>query len=120
MDGSAVLVNSPNHAEIGGDDMELVNDEIRKDLPPLYSMESESDPILRVKFFTPDANWTWYAIEFDGDDLFFGLVIGLETELGYFRLSELQEVLGPLNLPIERDLYFNPVPLSHVHKMRRV
>ena len=97
--------------------MKLVTNEIRKDLPPLYSKENETDPMLRVKFFTPDANWTWYVIEFDRDDLFFGLVIGLDTELGYFRLSELQEVRGPLNLPIERDLYFTPVPLSHVHKM---
>jgi len=109
--------NSLNHAGDGGDDMELVTDEIRKSLPPLYSTEDKTNPLLRVKFFTPDANWTWYAIEFDGDDLFFGLVIGLETELGYFRLSELQEVRGPLNLPIERDLYFTPVPLRQVHNL---
>lgn len=120
MGGNAATVNSQSHAENGGDDMELVTDEIRKNLPPLYSMESESNPTLRVKFFTPDANWTWYAIEFDGDDLFFGLVIGLETELGYFRLSELQEVRGPLKLPVERDLFFSPVPLSHVYQMRQV
>jgi len=72
--------------------MELVTNEIRKDLPPLYSMESESDPTLRVKFFTPDANWTWYAIEFDGDDLFFGLVIGLETELEARSIYQLREI----------------------------
>jgi len=70
--------------------MELLTKEIRSRLPPLYSTEAESDPLIVVKFFTPDSNWTWYATEFDGDDLFFGLVIGFETELGYFRLSELQ------------------------------
>ena len=116
MGGNAATASSLNHAEGGGDDMELMTDDIRKTLPPLYSTENKTNPLLRVKFFTPDANWTWYAIEFDGDDLFFGLVIGLETELGYFRLSELQEVRGPLNLPIERDLYFTPVPLlSLIH-----
>ncbi|NLI16577.1 MAG: DUF2958 domain-containing protein [candidate division Zixibacteria bacterium] len=83
--------------------------ELRSRLPPLYSTEDQSDPLIQLKFFTPDSNWTWYAIEFDGEDLFFGLVIGFEAELGYFRLSELQNVKGPLGLPIERDLFFSPV-----------
>ena len=26
------------------------------------------DALAQVEFFTPDANWTWYASEFDGDD----------------------------------------------------
>ena len=98
--------------------MELLTEEIRSRLPPLYSCESESDPLIRAKFFTPDSNWTWYAIEFDGEDLFFGLVVGFETELGYFRLSELQDVRGPLGLPIERDLHFSPSPLSHVREQK--
>lgn len=60
----------------------------------------------QVKFFYPDAAWTWYGVEFDGDDLLFGLVDGFEKELGYFRLSELLENRGKLGLPIERDFYF--------------
>ena len=67
-----------------------------------------------VKFFTPDSYWTWYATEFDGTDTFFGLVDGQEQELGYFSLSELEDVRGPLGLPVERDLHFNPTPLSEV------
>ena len=85
----------------------LLDDETRKKLPPLYSGEQlglEAQAL--AKFFTPDANWTWYASEFDGDNIFFGLVSGLEVELGYFALSELEEVRGPLGLPIERDLHF--------------
>lgn len=92
--------------------MELLPEDIRKALPPLYATESEKDPEAQVKFFTPDSNWTWYAIEFDGDDLFFGLAVGFEAELGYFRLSELESARGPLGLPVERDLYFTPMPLS--------
>jgi hypothetical protein len=72
-----------------------------------------------VKFFTPDSNWTWYASEFDGEDLFFGLVAGLETELGYFSLRELQEVHGSMGLPIERDLHFEPKTLNELMKMYR-
>jgi len=37
-----------------------------------------------VKFFSPWMNWTWYAVEFDGKDIFFGLVEGFATEWGYF------------------------------------
>ena len=53
-------------------------------------------------------------LEFDGDDLFFGLVDGLERELGYFSLSELQKARGPLGLPIERDLHWRPKTLAEI------
>ena len=48
------------------------------------------------------------------DYRFFGLVFGHEREYGYFLLSELEEVRGPLGLPIERDLYFKPKPLAEI------
>ena len=87
----------------------------REKLPPLYSGEEEGlDALAQIKFFTPDSNWTWYASEFDGEDIFFGLVSGFEVELGYFSLKELKEVLGPLNLPIERDLFFKPKSLREL------
>ena len=82
---------------------------------------TEADPIGFVKFFTPDSNWTWYATEGseeDGDFVFFGYVCGFENEFGYFRLSELQEARGPLGLAIERDLYFEPTPLSKLRQDR--
>lgn len=63
----------------------LLDDESRKKLPPLYSGEEQGlDAIAQVKFFTLDAQWTWYASEIDGEDIFFGLVSGFELELGYF------------------------------------
>jgi hypothetical protein len=95
--------------------MQLLTNAIRQKFPPLYSSESEADPLVICKFFTPDSSWTWYAIEFDGHDTFFGWVEGLENELGYFSLSELEHVRGPLGLPIERDLYFAPCRLSQVN-----
>ena len=96
--------------------MELLTEELRQQLPPLYSQEHVDDPLVVCKFFTPDSNWTWYVMEFDGEDLFFGLVVGFEKELGYFTLSELEEARGPLGLPIERDLHFQPMKLSEVRK----
>jgi Protein of unknown function (DUF2958) len=97
-------------------------------LPALYSQEENPDPMVVCKFFTPDAGWTWYVIEgspvdADGyydtdkakvDFVFFGLVSGVEVELGYFSLSELQSIRGRLGLPVERDLYFAPTRLSEV------
>ena len=97
--------------------MYLLPDEIRAQLPPLYAQDSQGDgAIAYVKFFTPDSNWTWYATEFDGKDLFFGLVQGFEEELGYFSLTELVNNRGPLRLAIERDLHFQPTPLAQLRR----
>lgn len=99
--------------------MELLPADLRQALPPLYSQETNKDSIVYIKFFTPDSNWTWYATEGqeeEGDFIFFGYVIGLEEEWGYFSLSELMAARGPLNLPIERDLYFTQTPFSKIQK----
>ena len=83
-------------------------------MPVLYSQENEPDLIVRVKFDLPWAEWSWWGIEFDGSDTFFGLVDGYEQELGYFSLSELEAFRGPGGLCVERDLYFDPTPLSNL------
>ena len=98
--------------------MKLLTQEIRKTLPPLYSQEGKEGKAVAVaKWFTPDSSWTWWAISGspEGDDfIFFGLVEGHERELGYFSLSEMEKVRGPLGLKIERDLYWQPKPLEDI------
>jgi len=96
--------------------MKLLTMAIRKRLPPLYANEELpiGHAVVQTKFFTPDSNWTFYATEFDGDDTFFGLVLGLEAELGYFSLSEMKAIRGPWGLPVERDMHFKPKPLREV------
>ena len=96
--------------------MMLLTKELLKRLPPLGSQEEVEDPLLVCKFFYADFSWTWYPIEFDGRDTFYGLVDGFEEELGYFTLSELMSNRGKLGLPVERDLYFKPCRLSEVMK----
>ena len=89
--------------------MELLTEELRASLPPLYSQEAESNPVVHAKFFLPGTGWTWYVTEGEeqgSDFLFFGYVIGLESEFGYFLLSELEAVRSPLGVRIERDLTF--------------
>lgn len=96
----------------------FITAEILKALPKLYSQENVSDPIVVAKWFSPYSDWRWFAIEFDGDDTFFGLVQGLDTELGYFSKSELENTayyFGRHALAaIERDLSWQPKPLSEV------
>ncbi len=94
--------------------MMLLTKALRKQLPPLYSQEDVADPMVICKFFYPDFSWTWFAIEYDGEDLFFGFVDGDFPELGYFCLSELMQNRGKLGMPIERDLYFKPCRLSEL------
>jgi len=95
--------------------MKLLTQANRKALPPLYSQDGKGGKaIAKVKYFTPDTSWSFYATEFDGQDTFFGLVDGHEKELGYFSLSELEKVRGPMGLPIERDLYWQPKPLDEI------
>ncbi len=92
---------------------DLMPAEIAASIPPLYCTEKDKNPVVHVKWFTPDSNWTWYITEFDPEQrLCFGLVDGFERELGYFSLDEVKEIRGPLGLAVERDLYWQPKALS--------
>lgn len=98
----------------------LLTKAIEKTIPMLYATENVKDPIVRVKFFSPYSDWTWYATEGqrteEGDYRFFGLIDGFEVEWGYFMLSELEKVkvkvLGYMMWAVERDCYCSPRPIS--------
>ena len=104
--------------------MKLLPKEIREQLPPLYSQDGKGGKaVVYVKYFTPSSSWTWLSTEGEPvldesgkevDFKFFGLVFGHEREFGYFLLSELEEVRGPMGLPIERDLHFKPKMLEEI------
>jgi len=94
--------------------MKLLTKELRDKIPELYSQEDVDDPIVHAKFFTPDSNWTWYVLEFDGEDTLFCYVEGIANELGYSSLREVKSARGPMGLPVERDKFFEPKPLSEV------
>jgi hypothetical protein len=96
--------------------MKLLTKEIRKKLLPLYATENlpAGDAVAVLKLFTPWTSWTWYCVEFDGEDLLWGLADGHCKELGYFSLKELQAIRGPLGLTIERDLHWTPKPLKEI------
>jgi hypothetical protein len=104
--------------------MELLTEEIRKKLPPLYSQDGKGGKaIAYLKLFTPDSSFTWWITEGSpikdesGAEVafhLFGLVEGQCKELGYVSLKELEEVRGPMGLPIERDLYWQPKTLEEI------
>ena len=104
--------------------MKLLTKKIRKKLPPLYAQDGKGGKaIVYFKCFTPSSNWTWWITEGEPvlddsenevDFKFFELADGYEKELGYFMISELEEVTGPMGLPIERDLYFKPKSLEEI------
>lgn len=104
--------------------MKLLPTEIRETLPALGAQDGKGGKaVAYVKYFTPSSSWTWFAISGEPvldessrqiDFRFFGLVFGHEKEFGYFLLSELEEVRGPMGLPIERDLHFQPRPLEEI------
>lgn len=91
----------------------LITDEQRAQLLANGRATAEGqdiDPPPVVKLFTPDAHATWLLTELDPEDgdTAFGLCdvgIGM-PELGTVRISELASIVGPLKLPVERDLYF--------------
>ena len=87
---------------------------IRAAMPALYSQESNPDPTVHLKLFSPYSGATWYITEFDGQDIMFGWAdLGHgEGELGYISLGELENAYrGRLPL-VERDTSFRPTPLS--------
>ena len=103
--------------------MKLLTKEIRNQLPPLYGQDGKGGKaIVHLKLFTPDSSFTWLITEGspiieDGvevDFQFFGLVEGHCKELGYVNLSQLEGVKGPLGLPIERDLHWEPKTLEEI------
>jgi hypothetical protein len=88
---------------------------------PLYSTDGKKNAKSICKFFNPCGVGTWYVFEGnkmpDGDWLFFGIAIIHETELGYFRLSDLTNLKLPFGLKIERDIYHTPMTKDEIFNM---
>jgi len=102
--------------------MKLIPKEIEATLPPLYSQENVADPVAVIKLFHPCGRYTLYVLEGsrepDGDLLFFGFCVSPlgpdGDKFGWTSLRELQDFRGPLGLGIERDLYFQPTPITRL------
>lgn len=92
--------------------MKLMTKELEKKFEkyPLYSQEEKGeDAEVVAVYFNPCGAGTWIITEGekqeDGNWLFFGYCHIFEWEWGYVSLSELEEIVLPFGLTIERDLH---------------
>ena len=75
------------------------------------------DPIIVTKFFASWSRWTWYVISYDEESgMFFGIVQGTHTELGYFSMQDLKRLKGPLGIGVERDMHWREKRVSELKK----
>jgi len=98
--------------------MKLLTKEILKKLPTIGSNEKNNkEHIAHVKLFGGSC-WSWFISEFNPDTKeCFGYVEGLENELGYFSLTELESLkFPPFGLPVERDICFESTPIKELMK----
>ena len=102
--------------------MKLMTQELLDMFAKVGRQENNPDPLVIAKFFNPCGGQTWLATDYDSEDrLFYGYVSLFNTEheneSGYFSVDELEAIrTKPFGLGIERDLYFEPAPLSVVKK----
>ena len=91
-------------------------------VPKLYASEKAKEvPLAVIKLFNPDGAWTYYILEWDGQDTIFGLVAGMgyDTELGYASLEEIRQTRSAgLRLQMERDLWFKPTPVTELDEYK--
>mgnify|MGYP003151094326 CR=1 FL=1 len=91
--------------------MKMMTKAIESKLPKIGETDgvSASEVRVRVKYFSPWSNWTWYGTEYDPETRqFFGFVKGDYPELGYFDLGELESVDVMPGVPaVERDKCWN-------------
>jgi hypothetical protein len=97
--------------------MKLMTKEIAKVLPKLGATEGVpmGERKVPLKFFDPCGRYTFYVLEWDGEDTFFGYVVsplGEDCdEFGYASLAEIAAVRNRLGLGIERDKLWDPKTL---------
>ena len=98
---------------------ELMTKKLGDAIPALYANEHVSDydaVLAHAKLFSPYSRWTWYVTEWNAKTgECFGLVDGLEQEIGYFDLTELAETTVQGGVPaVERDLYWQAKTLGEI------
>ena len=91
--------------------MKLINQELAKQIPALYSQQHNTNPMVYVIFSAPWSHWIWYVTEFDGKDFCFGFVQGDYDEWGYFSIDEMEDIPT-----IIHDEEFQPIMFKELKK----
>ena len=104
----AIMWNKPTRKELSA-------------IPRLYATDTitAKDKIIHMHFFLGSSDW--FAVEFDGEDHFFGYVILNDdeenSEWGYFSLAELESI-NFLGFQIDRDIHWKPIRAGDVSVLR--
>lgn len=111
------ITHKSTHPDLAHEDAhDLMPPWLAATVPALFATEHEFDPVVYVKLFMPDAGWMWYITEYDpAGRRGFGFVRGQE-DLVCISLDDLATVRGAMGLAIERDLLWQPTPLSRVRR----
>ncbi|GHU40195.1 hypothetical protein FACS1894190_06790 [Spirochaetia bacterium] len=87
---------------------------LAESVPKLYETDGKKDAKIALHYFFGSTDF--YAMEFDGEDEFFGYMIlngdFQMSEYGYQRRSELFNALPLINL----DYYFDPITIAEMKK----
>lgn len=91
-------------------------------IPKLYETEDVDlkEKLIHLHFFIGGCDW--YAVEFDGDDLFWGYAILNNdyemAEWGYFSLRELKSInIRGIEIDCEFEEYFPIRKASEIHEI---
>ena len=105
--GEGVMWNTPTEEQLAA-------------VPRLYETEHVDlkDKLIHLHFFIGGCDW--YAVEFDGRDLFWGFTIlnddFVNAEWDYFSFNELKSIKA-YGVEIECDLYWKISPACEVEKI---
>lgn len=96
--------------------MKLMTKVLEAQFKEIGMQRDNPNPKVITKFFHPlHPSATWFATEYNPETRnFYGYVEGLTAggdEWGYFSLDELESTVVK-GLPMERDLWFVPMPIS--------
>jgi hypothetical protein len=105
-----------------GDGIVLISDNLAMDIPSIdeFMDRNDHDPIAHIKLFTING-WRWFILAFDRDTMTAYAYVQAPRvpggECGTVNLRELADFTFLSGfLGVERDLYFEPRPLSQVRK----
>ncbi len=100
--------------------MDLLPDELLHTLPPLFSHESETDPVVYIKvIWPPNIVYVTEGAKVSGDFIFGGYESGSEEGWCYFALSKLSGQVAQFGSHIRRESDFLPLPLSQAIAQHR-
>jgi hypothetical protein len=97
--------------------MILMTKEITEKAQAQWKDQGSMNQMVVAKFFDPAGSWSWYVMNQDPEnpDYLWGIVKGIEVEVGSFSLSELESTRGRFGLGIERDKFFTPQSAMDVY-----